>query len=154
MINEKKAKQYAVMGFAVWLLLLIGALWSEGVFAHGGHHNVTNNYYVTEVTEVNEIANWRVSGLSDSQLVELTSSTLAGGSHQFSPLTTRVQLSITGATTTTDWDEDTEFSFAAAWKPGKEHWLPNALYHVEYTPDVLGYDYIHFGGTILLGGPQ
>lgn len=151
MIEEKKAKQYAIMGFAVWLVLLLAALWHEGALAGGNHNNTTvNNYYTTEVTEVTEISNFRASGLSDSQIIELSSGVLAGGSHQFDFSTTHLQLSVTGATTTSDWDEDSHFSFGMAKRFGKDHWMPNALWHVSYTPDIMDESYIHGGATIVL----
>lgn len=155
-----KAKRYVIYCFvAVTGLIMLGMTFD--VFAGGNSNNnhtyidcyqcVTN--HVNEVTEVNEVENWRLTGdLSDSDMIEVIGGALAGGSHQFDWVTTRWQLSITGATTTSDWDEDTNFSFAIGKRFGKEHWMPNALYHLSYTPDLLGNDYVVGGATIPIGG--
>lgn len=153
MTESKKCliKIIGTVTFAVMLLLI--TLEAE---AHGNHHNVTNNFYeVTEVTEVYNDNSRLNLGLSDSDLNDIIGSTLAGGSHQFDWVTTRVQLSITFSTATTDWDEDTNFSFAIGKRFGKDSKIPNALWHLGYTPDVWDdNDYIHGGATILMGGPD
>lgn len=154
MTEESKIKRYMVMALVVWALALAGTLFVEA--QAGGNHNdyiecyqcVTN--HVTEVTEIDEIYNRSADGLSDSDIINLSSSLLAGGSHQFDYSTTNLQLSLTGATTTSDWDEDTQFSFALAKRFGKDSWVPNALWHTSYTPDILGNDYVSFGALIVL----
>ena len=83
-------------------------------------------------------------------LTEIIGSSLAGGSHQFDFSTTKLQLSVTGATSTSDWDEDSEFSFAIGKRFGKDSKIPNALWHVGYTPDIVGDDYIHGGATFVI----
>jgi hypothetical protein len=158
MTEEKRIKRYIVMALAVWALALAGTLFVEA--QAGGNHNdyiecyqcVTN--HTTEVTEVNEVSNWSLTGsLSDADINDIVASTLAGGSHQFDWVTTRWQLSITFATSTSDWDEDTNFSFAIGKRFGKDHWMPNALWHVGYTPDIYDdNDYVHGGATVPLGG--
>lgn len=133
----------------VVFMLMLGIATAQA----GGNHTVTNNYYITEVTEVAEtnVTSWRITdSLSEKDLNEIIGSTLAGASHQFDYSTTRWQLSITGATNTSDWDEDSNFSFAVGRRFGKDSWAPNALFHVGYTPDIAGNDYIHGGATIVL----
>lgn len=138
--TKTKIKIFAAIVFVVMVLLIV--LVDE---AEAGGGTVTNNYY-TETSETMTITN----GLSSSDINSIVTGTLAGGSHQFGLSTTHWQLSATGATTTDDWEEDTNFSFAVAKRWGKHSWIPNALFHVEFTPDIAGNDYVHFGGTIVL----
>lgn len=153
MTESKKCliKMIGTITFVVMLLLV--ALEAEA----GGNNNDYIECYqcsTNHITEVTEVSNWRLTeSLSESDLNSIIGSTLAGGSHQFDWVTTRVQLSITFSTTTTDWDEDTNFSFAIGKRFGKDSKIPNALWHLGYTPDIYDdNDYIHGGATILMGG--
>lgn len=109
--------------------------------ASRGDTYITNNYYPTETTII--------SGMSDTDINALITGTLAGGSHQFDFSTTNWQLSLTGAVNMSDWDEDSNFSFAVGKRFGKDSKIPNALWHVSYTP-IEDDDYVVFGGTIVL----
>ena len=147
-ISTKQSKMVLVIAgllFALFVFLLLVA----PAEAHGNHdHDTTiNNYYESD-PDVTNISN--VSGISDSDLTEIIGSSLAGGSHQFDFSTTKLQLSVTGATSTSDWDEDSEFSFAIGKRFGKDSKIPNALWHVGYTPDIVGDDYIHGGATFVI----
>jgi len=147
----KKIRRDVVAAVVIWVALIGYAVTADA----GNNHNVECYQCVTNyTTEVNEIENWSLTdSLSDGDMNDIIGSTLAGGSHQFDWVTTRWQLSITGATTTSDWDSDTNFSFAIGKKFGKDSWVPNALWHVGFTPDIYdGNDYVHGGATILLGG--
>lgn len=129
-----------------WVVLFIFlGLMGIGVATAGGNHNdttyITNNhnYYQSQTS------------LNLSIPSELINGVLAGGSHQFDWITTRWQFSITASMMTSDWDEDAKFSFAFAKKFGEDSWVPNALYHASYTPDIDGEDFVHGGATIPLG---
>jgi len=142
----------AGLSLALFLFLLFIAFSGEARAHSGGHNHdhggTTTN--VTEVTEVTRISNYSSNSLSDSDIADIVSGGLAGGAHQFDWSTTRWQISVTGATTTGDFDEDVNFSFAVGKRWGKDAWAPNALWHVGFTPDIQDEDYIMGGATIVL----
>lgn len=150
-MTTKQSKMILLVAGVLFALFIYLAL-TDSVLAHDKHHNhdhntTINNYY----NETNEACSLCInSGISESDMNEIVASALAGGSHQFDFSTTHWQLSVTGATSTSDWDEDSEFSFGAGKRFGKDHWMPNALYHIEYTPDIGDTDYISFGATFVL----
>jgi hypothetical protein len=136
----------AGLSLALFLFLLFIAFSGEAR-AHGPHDH---DYGGTNVTEVTDISYYSSSSLSDSDIADIVSGSLAGGAHQFDWSTTRWQISVTGATTTGDFDEDVNFSFAVGKRWGKDAWAPNALWHVGFTPDIQDEDYIMGGATIVL----
>ena len=158
MTQENKIKRYMILALVVWALALAGTLFVEAQ-AGGNHNNYIDCYqcvtnHLTEVTEVTDVTNWRLSdSWSESDINEIIGGSIAAGSHQFDWVTTRWQLSITGATQTSNWDEDTSFSFAIGKRFGKDHWMPNALWHVSYTHGILDNNYVAGGATIPIGDP-
>ena len=111
---------------------------------------VTNEYVTNEYVTNDEISNYRISsGISDSDMANIIGSTLAGGSHQFDYSTTRWQVSLTGSTGLSDWDQDSNYSIGIAKRFGKDSFAPNALFHLGYTP-VSSDKYIHGGATFVL----
>jgi len=130
---------------AVILALVALSLFVTSAKASGDTYNTYNTY-----NETNEAFSYS-SGLSDNDIVDIVSGSIAAGSHHLSPLTTRWQISFTGATTTSDFDEETNFSFAIGKRFGKDHWMPNALWHASFSPDIQGNDYVAVGATVPLG---
>lgn len=150
MRETTKIKIKIFVAGALFIMALLVVLADEA--KADGYNHATNNYITNNyITEVTDVSSYRVTDqLSASDLNQIIGGGLAGGAHQFDWSTTRWQLSITGATTTSDWDQDTNFSFAIGKRFGKESWVPNALWHLAYTPDIAGQDYISGGATIVL----
>lgn len=154
-MNESQKCMYKSIGAVLFVLVALAftlhAEARDSVYIECYDCDTTN---VTEVIEVTDVSNWSVTdSLSNSDINSIIAGTLAGGSHQFDWVTTRWQLSITAATNTSNWDEDSGFSFAIGKRFGKDSAIPNALWHLGYTPDIReDEDFVHGGATILLGG--
>jgi hypothetical protein len=124
-----------------WTMVLAAFLTFAPVQAGCYKNCTTNNYYPTEEITL-------LSGMSDSDINQVITGVMAGGAHQFDFSTTHWQLSLTGAVNMSDWDEDANYSIGVGKRFGKDHWMPNALWHLEYTP-IEEDDYVTFGGTIV-----
>lgn len=119
------------------------------------HGDITiNNYYEypepppgSNTIDQNTVNNFSVtSGVSDSDLQQGLAAALAGGSHQFDYSTTDWQLSITGVWEVSD-EEETGYSFGVGKRWKEMEYVPDALFHMSYTPNG-SQNYLMFGGTI------
>ncbi|MDH3466183.1 MAG: hypothetical protein OES26_09795, partial [Gammaproteobacteria bacterium] len=152
MKRETKLAIYILAGllFLSFLIMIFKPAQANHRHWHGYDITINNYFYetteVTEVTEVTESSLTVAGGASQSDLLSISSSLLAGGAHQFDYSTTKWQLSLTGDFAISDWASDNEFSIGVGKRWGKDSWLPNALFHGAYTP-VLDDDHITIGVT-------
>jgi hypothetical protein len=120
--DMSEAQQAIVKTFMLVLVVIIAlVLWDTA--SATGKNNTINNYYTTEVTEVYETDNTRItSGVSDEELAEAMSLAFSMN-HPFDYNTLRWQGSITGA----HYDDENAISFGIA----KRFEKMDALWHVE-----------------------
>jgi hypothetical protein len=130
------------------ILILISGIASATGY-HGEETTNIYNYYTTEVTELTNGSTLVASGVSNGDLLSISSSLLAGGAHQFDYSTTKWQFSVTGDFALVDWDSENEYSVGVGKRFGKDSWVPKALFHASYTP-VLGDDHVTIGMTFVL----
>lgn len=85
------------------------------------------------------------SGVSDHDLQSGLAAAMAGGGHQFDFSTTDWQLSVTAVWEVSD-EEETGYSFGAGKRWKEQSYVPDALFHMSYTPNG-SQDYFMVGGT-------
>ena len=155
--NLKKEVKFAIVILATLLMITFVIMIFSDAEASGKHgHDITiNNYYEypdpSGIQDINYLDGGSINnvsvttGVSDKDLQQGLAAALAGGSHQFDYSTTDYQASVVGVWEMSS-ENETGYSFGFG-KRFKEHkYIPDALFHLSYTPND-DQDYVGFGAT-------